>query len=303
MIQRVVSWALSFVAKEAGNGGAAAARFEEFVPEVADLARRAGILGSTASSGVTVEPMPACLAALGRRVELVPQPVFQPDLDALLFVAGSDAPDPSGWDDARVRLLTAVYAAPGLLEVNRRAAGIEPQTRRAVRMLFGDRAFSRGWSLYAASLLATHDDSLVMQLTGMAQLLGAAADLVVDVEMHSGSMDEKTAEKLLVEQALVPEDEARVRVLRARLEPTALAAPYLGYQGWLAAREVAREKLKKGFSAKGFHERALDLGPVPMDKLAELIASDDPDAEPDYVGVAEPTPEGEKTTFSFIDAF
>jgi chemotaxis protein histidine kinase CheA len=299
MIDRVVSWSVGFAAKEAGNGGGALPRVKEFLPEAAELARSADILSTVKSSGVSVAEMPACVSALGLFVELVPQPVFQPDLDGHLFVAAED--DADDLDDARLMLLTAVSAVPGQFEAYRRAVGIEMQTRRAVRVIYADQAFVRGWALYAATKVAEGDDSLAMRITSLAHVITAAVDLIVDVELHSGGLSEKEATKMLVDRGLLDKDEAAAHARRSKIAPTVNAAPFLGYRAWFAARGKVKKKLKKGFSAKGFHGDALDLGPVPLGQLGEILTSDDPNAVPDHeVVVDEPD---EATTFSFIDAF
>jgi len=303
MIQKVVSWTLDFAAKEAGNGGAARPRIEEFLPEMADLARRVELLSSVKSSGVAVVEMPACLSALGHAVEFVPQPVFQPDQGGHVFVASGVDPNPTDWDDARLRLVAAIAAVPGQFEAYHRVSGIEMQTRRAVRALYADQAFVKGWSLYSTALIAAADDSWIMQLGGLAQLLTAATELVVDVELHTGGMSDKEAVKQLTERAFMSDAEAEARAKLAKISPTVLAASFLGYQGWLKARGDVRKQLKKGFSRKGFHERALDVGPVPMGQLSDLLGADDPDALPEYEAEATDAEEPEKTTFSFIDAF
>ena len=302
MIEKVVSWALEHAAKEAGNGGKARPRIEEFLPEMADLARRVELLSSVKSSGVAVAEMPASLSALGHAVEFVPQPVFQPDQGGHVFVASGGDPDPSDWDDARLRLVAAIVAVPGQFEAYHRVSGVEMQTRRAIRALYADQAFVQGWALYAATVVAAEDDSWVMQLGGLAQLLVAATELVVDVELHTGGMSDKEAVKKLTESAFMGDGEAEARTKLSKISPTLLAARFLGYQGWLKARGDVRKQLKKGFSRKGFHEKALDVGPVPLGQLSDLLGADNPDATPEYeVEASEEEPE--KTTFSFIDAF
>jgi len=301
-IQKVVAWALEHAAKEAGNGGEAVPRIEEFVPEMAELARRVELLSSVKSSGLEVTEMPDFLSALGHVVAFVPQPSFQPEQGAHLFVSTGGTPSATDWDDARLRLVTAVSAVPGQLEVYHRAAAIEMQTRRAVRAIFADQAFVQGWALYAAAQIAAESDSWIMQLDGLAMELRAAAELVLDIELHTGGMSEKEAAARLEESAFMTKEEAASRTRLSQLAPTALAAPFLGHQGWLKARGDVKEQLKKGFSRKSFHGQALDLGPVPLGRLADLVNAENPDATPEYEATATEE-EPEKTTFSFIDAF
>jgi len=303
MIQKVVAWTLEFAAKEAGNGGAAKPRIEEFLPEMADLARRVELLSSVKSSGVDVADMPTCLSAQGYTVEFVPQPVFQPDQSGHVFVVSDGDPNPSDWDDARLRLVAAIAAVPGQFEVYHRVSGVEMQTRRAVRALYADQAFVQGWALYSTALIAAADDSWVMQLGGLAQLLTAATELVVDVELHTGGMSDKEGVQQLMKRAFMTEAEAEGRAKLSKISPTVIAARFLGYQGWLKARADVKKQLKKGFSRRSFHEKALDVGPVPMGRLSELLGADDPDGAPEYEAETTGDDEPEKTTFSFIDVF
>jgi uncharacterized protein (DUF885 family) len=46
----------------------------------------------------------------------------------------------------------------------------------------------------------------------------------------------------------------------------------VGERAWLEAREEAKRRAGAGFDLKGFHTRALDLGPMGLDQMQREMA-------------------------------
>jgi hypothetical protein len=301
MVERVAAFVFDLLRKpEAGGEGGAIARLETALPAAAESATRRGLLKEGVVEGLSVEESPALLAALGRPLTLVPQPVFQPKLGARLFAVDSDK---AGLAYTRTFAVAAALGSPGRFEALRRAVRIEPETRRAIRMLHGDPAWLAGWGLFAAEGLARagidgkEESSNPRELLAtLAEVLRAAVELSIDVRMHTGDLTEKDAASELVSRAGLERSAAEQRVRWIETAPTDAAAAFLGYRAWSGA---AAEIEDRG----AFHGRALGLGPVPIVDLAGLLSAADPDAVPDYEGgaLAEPEPEG-KRRVSVLDA-
>ncbi|MFO8073064.1 MAG: DUF885 family protein [Polyangia bacterium] len=300
-VERVVAFALKRLGREgvvepAGIVGEIESRFES-LPE---LAERRGVLDSCDLERLRSEKTPRFLAALGLDAELVPQPVFQPEQGATAYVlAESPIAGPP------LDVLTFQLGAPGKHEALRRALEIEPQTRRAIRLLAGDPTFVEGWGLYSALSLtraAEGEEAWKRELLALAAVLRAAVGLCAEVRLHAGDTGAEEAAAQLEERAWLSPDEADRIILLARTWPGRLTAPYLGYRFWSSLRQKV-EEASEHFDQAEFHELVLSFGPVPIGLLPELLAAEDPDAQPSDVAEPEDDGQEEKSTFSILDIF
>lgn len=308
-IDKVIGKVLKLLEKEAASGDKLVSRVERLVGEMGELAAERRVLVGADTSGLETQAITPRFAATGQILALVPAPVFQSAQGGHLFVTPGGSR--SGLDDVsrdRLRLIVARIAAPGTFEAYRRGALVEPQTRRAVRSLFGCPAFLDGWGLYAASAIGASskgDDAWQLKLVALGEQLRAAVAVLVDIDLHVGAMKEAEAKELLVQRAFMDSGEAASLVTRAQLAPTAIAAPFIGLHGWLDARGKVKEAQGDEFSAKQFHKRALAGGAVPVGAIAPILTAADPDAIPAYKpeGAEEEEEEEEKSRYSILDAF
>jgi chemotaxis protein histidine kinase CheA len=299
MLERVVAFVFEQLRKpETGEGGAVG-RLKDRLPAVAEDAVRRGVLDTAAVEGLEVADAPALLVALHCPLHLVPQPVFQPVQGARLFAPDGDK---DGLAVTRTFAVAAALGAPGRYAALRRVVSLEPETRRALRVLHGDPAWLAGFGLYAAEQLARAGDEAEGAalprdlLATLAEVIRAAVELSAAVRMHTGDLSEKDAAAELIARAGLDRSLAEQRVRRIQLAPLEAAAGFLGWRAWDAAGAAAKDR-------SAFHARALGFGPVPLPDLPALLAAADPDAAPDYEGPppAEPEPEG-KRRVSILDA-
>jgi uncharacterized protein (DUF885 family) len=138
--------------------------------------------------------------------------------------------------------------------------------------------YTEGWGLYAERLADelgwfTEPGSRLGMLIGAAR---RAARVVIDIGVHldlplpNGSRwDFDTARAVLRDRARTPERRLTPEVLRYFGWPAQAISYKLGERAWLAAREAASRE--PGFDLKRWHTKALDLGPMGLDRLvAEL---------------------------------
>jgi uncharacterized protein (DUF885 family) len=100
-----------------------------------------------------------------------------------------------------------------------------------VRSVFSSGMFAEGWAVYVTQVMMDvgygADDPALM-LTHWKFYLRAITNAIMDVEIHTGSMDEQAAMDLMVKGGFQEPDEARAKWLRARLTSTQLCTYYLG---------------------------------------------------------------------------
>ncbi|WNI20483.1 DUF885 domain-containing protein [Streptomyces sp. ITFR-16] len=135
--------------------------------------------------------------------------------------------------------------------------------------------YTEGWGLYAERLADelgwfTEPGARLGMLIGAAR---RAARVVIDIGVHLGlplpdgsRWDFDTARAVLRDRARTPERRLTPEVVRYFGWPAQAISYKLGERAWLAARETAARQ--PGFDLKRWHTRALDLGPMGLDRLA-----------------------------------
>jgi uncharacterized protein (DUF885 family) len=143
-----------------------------------------------------------------------------------------------------------------------------------------------GWALYAERLMGElgyldNPDYLLGMLSGQAT---RAVRVVVDIGLHLGlriPADERfhpgerwtpeLACALMVQRAGQPAPYVASEVDRYLGMPGQAISYKVGERVWLEGREAARRRAGAVFDLKSFHARALDLGPMGLADLAELL--------------------------------
>lgn len=146
---------------------------------------------------------------------------------------------------------------------------------------------SEGWALYAERLMDElgfiHEPAHRLGYLG-AQMLRALR-VVIDVGLHTGrpidtrepqhggqAWTPQIAEQMLQEHALRPPSFTSSEIVRYLGWPGQAISYKVGERIWLEARESARHRLGARFDLAAFHDRALRLGPLGLDLLAEQLA-------------------------------
>ena len=142
---------------------------------------------------------------------------------------------------------------------------------------------TEGWALYAERLMGElgYLDNPDYELGMLRAQAFRAMRVIVDIGVHVGlpipSTEEYhpgetwTPELMLpfaVEHGREPEDFLRSEVDRYLGWPGQAICYKVGEVAWLAIREDAKARAGANFDLKGFHTRALNLGPMGLDQLA-----------------------------------
>ncbi len=146
---------------------------------------------------------------------------------------------------------------------------------------------SEGWALYAERLMDElgflHEPA--HRLGYLAAQMLRALRVVIDVGLHTGRPIDtrepehggqpwtpQIAERMLREHALRPPSFTSSEIVRYLGWPGQAISYKVGERIWLEARESARYRLGARFDLAAFHDRALRLGPLGLDLLAEQLA-------------------------------
>ncbi|MDN8578101.1 DUF885 domain-containing protein [Corynebacterium sanguinis] len=146
------------------------------------------------------------------------------------------------------------------------------------RSVYVNAAHTEGWALYAEHLMDSygffedpakrlgHLDSRRLQL----------ARVIVDIGVHlhkktpdkTGVWDAQYAKAFLRDNTAMAETRLSFELDRYMGWPGQAAACAVGYRAWLELRD---EALAQGATLREFHDRALHLGSMPMDLLAQEL--------------------------------
>jgi uncharacterized protein (DUF885 family) len=192
------------------------------------------------------------------------------------------SPTPSDWSPARVESffreyndymvqdLTIHEAMPGhylqLAHSNRFKAPT------LIRAIFRSGLFAEGWAVYAERLMAEQgygDPEVRMQQLKMR--LRMIINALLDVQIHAGTMSEKEAMALMMEEGFQEEGEASGKWRRAALTSAQLPTYYVGSLEIEAIQRGYREKHGPGASLRQMHDAMLSFGTPAPKYVRELL--------------------------------
>ena len=146
------------------------------------------------------------------------------------------------------------------------------------RAVYSNAAHAEGWALYAEDLMSEYGyfEDPAEQLGHLDSKRLHFARVAVDIGVHlhkktpdkTGVWDAQYAKAFLRDNTAMPENRVSFELDRYMGWPGQAPAGCVGYRAWRDLRDAAREK---GMSLRDFHDRALRLGSMPMDLLAQAI--------------------------------
>jgi uncharacterized protein (DUF885 family) len=211
-----------------------------------------------------------------------PAPALEPRLGAFYWVT----PIPAGWSKERassklreynffkLKLLTIHEAMPGHYVQSEFANAVEPRARRLLRGIYGNGPYIEGWAQYATQTMLEAgflDGSPEMALTFAKEELRVIANAMLDIRLHMLNMTDEEALDLMQKQTFQEAEEAQAKLQRAKLSSCQLPMYYLGWRGWVRARDEYKQAKGAGFQPAEFHDRALRAGAVPLPVLVPLL--------------------------------
>ena len=187
------------------------------------------------------------------------------------------SPTPKDWKPARVDSFYREYNQAMLadLSIHEAMPGHYLQLMHnnkfvsKLRAVFGSGAFVEGWAVYTEWLMAERGfGGPRVKLQRQKMLLRAAANTILDHDIHTGAMEEKDALALMTGEAFQEEGEAVGKWKRARLTSAQLSTYFYGFSEFMKIRHAA--ETKPGFTERAYHDRLLSFGSPAMKLLRQL---------------------------------
>lgn len=188
------------------------------------------------------------------------------------------APTPKDWPAKRAESFYREYNRSMLVDltVHEAMPGHYLQAMHAnafkspIRAIFSNGAFVEGWAVYAEWLLAKHGfGGPKVRLMRQKMILRVSCNAILDHEIHAGTMDEKQALALMMNEGFQEEGEAVGKWKRARLTSAQLSTYYYGFNEM--ARLRASAEGRPGFSERAYHDRLLSFGEPSFRHLRGLM--------------------------------
>ncbi|MDB6170543.1 MAG: hypothetical protein JWM88_3407 [Verrucomicrobia bacterium] len=185
------------------------------------------------------------------------------------------APTPTDWPEARKRSfyreyndymlhdLTVHEAMPGhYLQL---AHSNQFKAPTLVRALFSSGTFVEGWAVYTERVMAeTGFGGPEVRMQQLKMRLRAIINAIIDQKIHMGTMTEKEAIDLMMQQGFQEEGEAVGKWKRARLTSTQLSTYFVGATEHDDLRAAAEAKWGARFDLKKYHDTVISFGSPPV---------------------------------------
>ena len=209
-------------------------------------------------------------------------PPLEPTAEAQYWVTPIDPKMPAAKAESKLReynnytlkWLTIHEALPGHYVQAEHADDVEPPTRRVLRSLFGNGAYVEGWAEYIADVMTEEgylDHSPKFGLVRRKIILRAVSNTILDIRLQTMNMTDQEAMDLMLNDTFQTQAEAEGKLRRAKLSSTQLPTYFVGMRQWWELRKKYQAAKGNTFTLEGFHNAALDQGPLPIEYLGKII--------------------------------
>ena len=277
-----VKAALDKIAQQHATPAAYMDQATKDLDEATNFVRQKHLVTLPSRDNLKVIPTPEFMRGIYAVAGFNPAPALEPQLGAFYWVT----PIPSNWPKERIESKLREYNRFGLMEITIHEAmpghyvqfevadNLQPQSRRVLRNIFGNGPYVEGWATYAQQLMSDEgflDNSVDLRLTLYKQLLRAIANAIIDIRFQTMGMTEQEAMDLMVRDTFQEKEEATAKIQRAQLSSCQLPTYFVGWRGWLDAREQYKNRKGAAFNLQEFHDAALKESAVPMPALGGLL--------------------------------
>jgi uncharacterized protein (DUF885 family) len=205
-------------------------------------------------------------------------PPLDPEAPSLYAIS----PPAKDWDTGRtqslleeynrhmLQILTIHEAYPGhyvQLEYSARVPSL-------IRRVLGSGVYIEGWAVYTEQMMLDQgygERDLALRLTQLKFYLRAVCNAILDHKLHCSNMSDEEAMKLMVDGAFQSEQEARLKLVRAKQTSVQLSTYFVGRMAHVRLREKVQRELGGDFNLGRYHEAVLNEGSVPVKFLPELV--------------------------------
>jgi len=103
------------------------------------------------------------------------------------------------------------------------------------------------------------------------QLLRSIANAILDIRLQTMGMTDQQALDLMINDTFQEKEEATAKLQRAQLSSCQLPTYFVGWRGWLDAREDYKKRKGAAFKLSEFHDASLKESAVPLPALRQLL--------------------------------
>jgi uncharacterized protein (DUF885 family) len=250
--------------------------------EAIKFVREKHLLTLPARSNLQVIPTPEFMRGVYSVAGFAQAPALEPQLGAFYWVT----PIPSNWPKDRTESKLREYNNYGLQEITIHEAmpghyvqleignDLEPKNRRVLRNIYGNGPYVEGWAVYAQQLMSDEgylNNSAELRLTLMKQLLRVISNAILDIRLQTMGMTDQQALDLMINDTFQEKEEATGKLQRAQLSSCQLPTYFVGWHGWLDAREDYKKRKGSAFQLPAFHDAALKESAIPLPVLSSLL--------------------------------
>lgn len=205
-------------------------------------------------------------------------PPLDPEAPSLYAVS----PPAADWDAHRTKTLLEEYnhhmlqiltiheAYPGhyvQLEYSNRSGSL-------LRRVLQSGVYIEGWAVYTEQTMLDQGyggGDPRLRLMQLKFYLRAVGNAILDHQMHCGQMTDEEAFQFLTQDAFQSEEEARLKIIRAKQTSVQLSTYFVGRMAMQRLRDAAQRQEGRHFDLGKFHEKVLNQGSVPVKYLPELV--------------------------------
>lgn len=144
-----------------------------------------------------------------------------------------------------------------------------------LRSVLWNAPFVEGWAVYGEDLMTRlgfgGKNNLRYQFFARRGDMIVATNILIDIKLHSGEMQEDEAVRFMVEEGFQEQAQAEKKLLRAKLDTTQLAQYFLGYDEIRELEHDYREIKKEAFGQREFNESVIGHGPLAVKHLRKFL--------------------------------
>lgn len=160
------------------------------------------------------------------------------------------------------------------------------QSPSIIKSILGNNAMIEGWAVYTERMMLengydgdkgpnSEEASPEMWLMYYKWNLRSTCNMILDYDVHTKNMSQKDAMKLLMEDAFQERTEAVGKWKRVSVTQVQLCCYFTGYTEIYDLREELKDKQRRKFDLKKFHEQFLSYGSAPVKYIKEMMLNSD----------------------------
>ena len=248
------------------------------LPQLEKFVREKDLVDQDATRPLVVRETPLYLRGGGAGASVSAPGPYDPQANTYYNVTPLDEFTPSQaesylreYNDWTLQILNIHEAVPGhytqLVHANK--------SKSVVKAIFGNGSMIEGWAVFSEKVMLDAGyggNAPEMWLLWMKWNLRSVVNTILDVEIHTASMQRDAAITLMIREAFQQETEATEKWRRATFTEVQLTSYFNGYAEITALRDQERARLGKDFSVKAFNNRLLSYGSAPVRDIAKLMA-------------------------------